>query len=303
MTYCIQVRKLALRMVKRVGIVKTSMFTNISRITLWRWKTKGIKVKKRSFVCEKIQRIRDILEDFLAKNPCCTAKQITTYLRTYHGENVSLKTVYRTIRTIGYSRKRARSRGTCKGDLQPLINIFVDDYKEAITDKKIVVSIDECGFTEKNKQVYGYSPVNTPVILKASGSWVHHTLLMAVFSDGKSVYIHKKGSVKRPDFENFIDALGLDERYLVIFDNASIHKKLMLTTNPKISRTPPYSPEYNPIELCFAKIKGTFRKLNSSASVDVPALITKSVSTLTKEHITNCFAHVWSNHINIRRSI
>lgn len=62
MTYNKQIRKLAIQMIKKYGIVKTSSIINISRTTLWRWKNKGIENKKRLFQSELFNKIKDILK-------------------------------------------------------------------------------------------------------------------------------------------------------------------------------------------------------------------------------------------------
>jgi transposase len=71
---------------------------------------------------------------------------------------------------------------------------------------------------------------------------------MAVFSDGRKEFVVKKGSVKKTDFVAFIESLSLCNNSVAIMDN--------------ICYTPPYSPEFNAIELCFAKVKRDFRRLN-----------------------------------------
>ena len=113
--------------------------------------------------------------------------------------------------------------------------------------KKAIGSLDECGFSERLKPLYGYSPIGKPLILKTSGSWVHHSLLLAVFSDGRKAHMVKKGAIKRVDFVKFIDTLKLDAKTMLVMDNASIHKRMELQTTPDICYRPPYSPEFNPI--------------------------------------------------------
>lgn len=296
MTYCVQVRKLALRMVNRIGIMKTSCFTNISRVTLWRWKSKGLGIKKRSHFKTLFHATRDVIKSYLIDHPCCTARDIVAFLK-HQGTNISRKSIYNFIKKANFSKKRIQRRGTCKGDLDRLIEYFRSRYSDAMRDGKTIVSVDECGFSEKIKPIYGYSPVGKPLILKTSGSWVHQTLLMAVFSNGHKAFVVQQGAIKRKDFAAFIDTLALTESSVLVIDNASIHKKLELTTDPTILFTPPYSPEFNPIELCFANVKRAFRKLNNAVVPNVPALITSSVESLSSQIIGNCFDHVWNNFV------
>ena len=58
-----------------------------------------------------------------------------------------------------------------------------------------------------------------------------------------------------------------------------------------------YSPELNPIELVFSKIKHTFRKFRARKLVGIiqdthEALVTKSVRAVRKKDVVNCINHV-----------
>jgi transposase len=297
MTYSLQIRKLAIRMIEKNGIIKTSIFTKISRSTLWRWKTNGINPKKRIYESELFNKIQNILKELLIIKKCINAKEISIYFKEHHNIKISTRTIYKFIKKIKFSRKRIRTRGICKGDLNALKQFFCSKYKQSIVDNKILVSIDECAFSEKLNPIYGYSPIGEPVVIKINGSWVHHSLLMAVFSNGTKAFTIKKGSIKRTDFISFIDSLKLNNDSMIIIDNASIHKKLELSTNPLICYTPPYSPEFNAIELCFGKIKGIFRKLNITSNANISNLISLSIEKLLSSEIISCFNHVSTNFI------
>lgn len=101
-------------------------------------------------------------------------------------------------------------------------------------------------------------------------------------------------------FEKFINYLRLDRKHVIVADNASIHKYLMLRRiRAAIVYTPPYTPEFNPIELCFAEAKREFRERNVTLKPNVFDLITQSVeSTLTESYITRCFRHVFDRYVN-----
>jgi hypothetical protein len=222
--YDIAVRKLAMRMVSQIGILKTSVFTNISRSTLWRWKRFGVDRKRRTFESKLFETSKDFLKAFLLSTQYTTATGIITFFKNVHNVRLSAKTVYRFIKLLGFTRKRSKVRGQSKGDLAPLVEYFCNRYDKATNDKKMFVSIDECGFSERLKPIYGYSPIGKPVILKTTCGWIHHSLLMAVYSDGHKTFMIKKGGVKKTDFTTFIESLKLSDNSILIMDNASIHK-------------------------------------------------------------------------------
>jgi transposase len=71
-------------------------------------------------------------------------------------------------------------------------------------------------------------------------------------------------------------------------DNVSFHKK---HNDQRFCFIHPYSPEYNPVEYCFSKIKNCFRKLIIKR-IYVEDSIKYSISLINKENIINYFNHV-----------
>ena len=289
--YCIKVRKLAMRMLLICGILKTSKFTNIHRCTLWRWRKYGVDPKRRAFTSLLFSQVKDILSEFLTATICTDAARIKIFLKEVHGFDICTKTIYKFIKRLKFSRKRIRSRGTCKGDLASLIANFKSKYHSYVAQNNVLVSIDECAFSEKIIPIYGYSLKGTAAIVKISGGWTHYSLLLAIFSDGNKAYYIKKGAIKRDDFTIFVDSMSLTNNHVLILDNASIHKKLTLKNNVKICYTPPYSPDYNPIELAFSQIKRTFRKSNNGKTT-IKSMIDSAVEKFTMDQSVSCFRHV-----------
>ena len=226
---------------------------------------------------------------YLETNICTDSRTILIFLKENHNINISVKTILKFIKKLGFTKKRIRTRGICKGNNNLLKTNFITTYKNAI---------DECYFSEKIHPLYGYALKGKSPIIKINGSWMHHSLLMAVSSNGEKKYLIKKGSIKRTDFCEFIDSLQLDNNSCIIIDNASIHKKLTLNTNHVICYNIPYSPETNAIELCFGIIKNYFRKNNYSSLFSVPDLIEKSIKELNPKMIINSFRHVFNHYIN-----
>jgi transposase len=298
MTYRLEVRKLAIKMILEYGVLKTSKLLKISRITLWRWQANGVEIFKRVFKSHLFETIKNKLEDILMIQGTRNAIEIANYFKESLNITISKKTIYKYIKKIGYSRKRIRTRGICKGDLEALTKSFCARYKESYHMNNLMVAVDESGHSEKTVRMYGYSKIGNPCIMKVNGSWINHSLLMAINSEGEKAFIIKKGAIKKDDFEEFVDSLNLDESSTLVLDNASIHKNLCLTTKPNILYTPPYSPEFNPIELCFGITKGYFREGNNN-NTDITHLINQSVTFLTPTMIKNCFEHVQKNFIGV----
>ena len=294
--YKLPVREIAMSFVKKFGVVETSRRLEISRVTLWRWKKFGIACKQRHDESKLFSRAGSLMHDFILATQCTNARAIRYFLQKDHGIFMSVKTVYKFMSRLRFSRKRVRHRGTSKKPVAELIEEYKRMYREHILAGKTFVSVDECGFSERHRMLYGYSPVGKPCILKTSGGWKNHSLLMAVSSNGDKSYTIFDGSVKKEGFAKFIDSLNLSQNHVVLADNASIHKNLKLTRPACIMYTPPYEPDSNPIEMCFSQAKRMFRERN--AGVDVKSLIVACVDeAVTPGLVIKCFDHVSRTYV------
>ena len=82
---------------------------------------------------------------------------------------------------------------------------------------------------------------------------------------------------------------------IVIMDNLSSHKRAAVRTmieakGARLAFLPPYSPDFNPIEMAFAKLKALLRKA-AERTVDGPwATIGRLVDVFTPRECANYFA-------------
>jgi transposase-like protein len=160
--YSLSVRQLVVDMIKRIGIVRTSRVTGISRTTLWRWRRFGIVAKKRLRLPSQLfTQVKEALRGFLITTQCTHARDIRKFLFSALVVKVSANTVYKYIKKLGFSRKRTRLRGQCKGDMAPIIQSFKERFMSSVLSKTLV-SVDECSFNERLHPLYGYSPVGSP---------------------------------------------------------------------------------------------------------------------------------------------
>jgi len=83
---------------------------------------------------------------------------------------------------------------------------------------------------------------------------------------------------------------------VVLLDNSSVHKsKLVLQTMEecgiKYLFLPPYSPDFNPIELLWAQMKAFLRKSKARTRKKLQKAIVCALSTVELDFITNWFRH------------
>jgi len=102
-----------------------------------------------------------------------------------------------------------------------------------------------------------------------------------------SAYIHE-----------MIEALHAQDKKLIL-DNAKVHSAPTTTQNSKFHTNmplqvyflPPYSPEMNPIELMFNKVKHFIRKKSPRTQQEVEQAIDEAMATVSMEDINNFIRH------------
>jgi transposase len=82
----------------------------------------------------------------------------------------------------------------------------------------------------------------------------------------------------------------------VVMDNLAAHKvagvrELISATGARLLYLPPYSPDFNPIEKCWAQLKQHLRAAKSRSLITLEHAITTALTTLTPDHASACFLH------------
>ena len=216
------------------GIRKTARAVNVSPSTISRWvkrsnwvaskKRRTIRTRRRSSPKLTPEVCKFVLEFF--KDPafqCTTARSCAHRLLSTHGKMISLSSMRRCIRKVGLSRKRLS--GKILGISNPQL---VDEYKkmhsEMVSDGTIVVSVDECYFSERVVPLYGYSEVGTRCVHRiAKGGWKHRSLVLGISNDGTQFAQVFDGGVNREMFKSYILDLPYPPDTVLILDNCSTH--------------------------------------------------------------------------------
>ena len=83
---------------------------------------------------------------------------------------------------------------------------------------------------------------------------------------------------------------------VVILDNLSAHKvagvrPLIEATGARLLYLPPYSPDLNPIEQAWSKIKQVLRSLKARTAEALENAVAEALKTITAENAIAWFAH------------
>lgn len=163
-----------------------------------------------------------------------------------------------------------------------------------------IIAVDEMGCVTGMSRPYGYAPCGERAIFyEPAGKGTRLNVLGALSIGGFLGGLEVKGSVNGDVFEVFIEQVvvpHLRPGKVVLLDNVPFHhrasiQELIEEQGATVKFLPPYSPEFNPIEECWSKLKAWLRKL---AARTVPALqqaITEAIQQVTQSDAEGWFRH------------
>jgi len=127
--------------------------------------------------------------------------------------------------------------------------------------------------------------------------------LLAVFSNGTKYFNIINKPITSEIFCTFLNNLPVPKDHLILMDNAAIHrtqhvKDTIMNRNLNVLYTPPYSPEYAPIELVFGQIKQKYYKARFFSTEPLGEFVSNLTESVLPISITKSFAHVINKYIN-----
>ena len=141
----------------------------------------------------------------------------------------------------------------------------------------------------KNKnRVNDYAPVNTPK---------KTTLVSSVRLDGTQAYEFFQGSLNGKNFLSYVKNTlipTLKKGDIVVMDNLSCHKvkgvkEAIEEAGASVLYLPPYSPDFNPIEMMWSKIKALLRNWKTDTPELLHSVIRDAFSSISVSDISGWF--------------
>ena len=130
------------------------------------------------------------------------------------------------------------------------------------------------------------------------GHWKTTTFVAGLRQDGIVAPFVLDGPINRDAFEAYLAQVLVPELQpgdTVIMDNLSSHKgprvrELIEAAGARLLYLPPYSPDFNPIENAFAKLKALLRKAAERTLEGLWTAIGRLVDVFTPNECANYFA-------------
>jgi len=167
-------------------------------------------------------------------------------------------------------------------------------------DLKRLRFLDESGFRLGSPPHYGWAPRGEKLPGKSNqGSWKTMTMIGAIGLDGFCGFMTVDAATDAEVFRAFVRyelKQHLRPGDIVVLDNLSAHKdtevhRIIQESGAEVLFLPPYSPEYNPIEKAWAKIKEILRRLDTLTRDAFDKAVAKAMLAITPNDIL-----AWAGH-------
>ena len=163
-----------------------------------------------------------------------------------------------------------------------------------------LVFIDESAASTSMTRLYGRSPVgeratdSTPL-----SGWHSFTMLSAVRWDGPFAPLLLDGALDGDSFTAWVEQMLIPELRpgdVVVMDNLPTHRvgavsRLLEKSEHRLLYLPPYSPDLNPIEAMWSKVKSVLRSLKARTWDELLSAMAIVLKTITRSDCTGYFRH------------
>jgi len=165
-------------------------------------------------------------------------------------------------------------------------------------DPERLVFIDESGTSTKMARRYGRAPRGERYRAAVPhGHWKTTTFVGALRLGGMTAPMTLDGAMNGPSFLAYVEqvlAPTLKPGDIVVMDNLPAHKlsavrETIEATGAGLRFLPPYSPDFNPIELAFSNIKTFLRKAAARNLPDLWDAIRDAINALTPSDCRSYF--------------
>ena len=163
-----------------------------------------------------------------------------------------------------------------------------------------LVFVDEMGTNTSLCQRYAYSPKGRRAYAKVPRNRGANTTLLASMSlEGMGPCLAVEGATTTTVFEAYVEKVltpSLRRGQIVVLDNLGAHKserarELIEGRGCQLLFLPPYSPDFNPIEEAFSKIKGALRKAGARTREALIEALGVAISAVTARDARGFFEH------------
>jgi transposase len=162
------------------------------------------------------------------------------------------------------------------------------------------VFLDECGVATDLLRRYGRRRRGTRLLDHTPCShWQVHTVVAGLRLDGLTAPAVFDGPIDTLTFRAYVEQVlvpSLRPGDVVVLDNLAVHKHPEIraaieAVGAQLRFLPPYSPDFNPIEQAFAKLKAFLRAARPRTFDHICELIAAAIQLFTATECANYMRH------------
>ena len=160
--------------------------------------------------------------------------------------------------------------------------------------------LDEVGAHTALTPLYGRAARGERVVGSVPyDAWQTTTLVSAIRQHGVAASLVFPGATDAAAFQTYVEDVlvpVLRPGDIVVLDNLTAHKgkavaRAIRKAGAGVWYLPPYSPDFNPIEKVWAKVKTCLRKAAARTTEQLWDAIARALQTVTAQDCQNSFAH------------
>lgn len=225
--------------------------------------------------------------------------ELQAWLANDHAEKVSVGFLWARVRHLGLTLKKSRNALQSRTPRHRGSAPAMAGAAERMATAQLVF-VDETGASTKMPRLYGRCPRGERLVAPVPwGHWKTTTFVGALRQDGLVAPCAFDGPINGGTFRAWVEqflVLELKPDDIVILDNLSSHKVEGVRTaieNAKVRLLylPSYSPDLNPIEQWFAKLKSLLRKAAARTFDALIHAIASALETFTPDECANYLAN------------
>lgn len=172
--------------------------------------------------------------------------------------------------------------------------------QQATLDAADLVVLDEFGSNLDMHPTYAWAPLGERAIAAVPRNTpINTTTITTLTAEGMGPAAVVMGGVDQQLFASYLEqvlAPTLRSGQVVLADNLSAHKsararEIIASRGCTLVFLPPYSPDYSPIELAFAKIKTALRQAAARTREELEAAIATALVQITPADARAFFEH------------
>jgi len=162
-----------------------------------------------------------------------------------------------------------------------------------------LVFLDESAAKTNLTRLRGRAPKGQRLVCHAPhGHWRTTTMISSVRLDGTTAYMPIEGATDTAVFHAYVREIlvpSLRPGDIVVMDNLAPHKHdqtlgLITAAGATVRFLPAYSPDLNPIEMMWSKVKAWLRRAAARSHADLLAAIAAALRAIPPENAQGCFA-------------